>query len=236
MEEKGAERKGDLPNLTMSGWSRANGGEYGNVQIDGVAKVAGNLSAAYGIRAQGVVNVGGNVYAPELRCEGKVTVDGGMISRTVYLDGMLKVSGRIEADSLKLDGFLTAGSDIEAETFIGRGVVKTDGLLNAGTVELGLAHKTSKVREIGGETVIVRRLGGSRWSWLWSWALPSSESRLDAELIEGDIVRLEYTHAAVVRGGQIVIGKGCKIGKAEYKMRLTVHPEGVVDKEEKIGE
>ncbi len=234
--DKSGEFKTGLPNMTMSGWGKAAGGEYGNVQIDGVTKVAGHLSAAYGMRSSGVTHVYGNVYAPELRCEGKLTVDGDAIARKLYLDGLCKIAGRIESDSVKLDGVLVAGGDIEAETFISRGSVKTDGLLNAGTVELGLAHKTSKVREIGGETVIVRRLDGSRWGWLWNWVVPEAESRLDAELIEGDIVRLEYTHAAIVRGGQIVVGKGCKIGRAEYKTSLTVHPEGVVEKGEKLGE
>lgn len=225
-----------LPNLTMSGWGRAIGGEYGNVQIDGVTKVSGSISAAYGIRASGVTNIEANAYTPEMRIEGKLTVGGDLIARTMYLDGLCRVAGRIEADSVKLDGMLTTGGDIEAETFISRGAVRTTGLLNAGTIELGLAHKTSRIRELGGETVIVKRLAGNRWSWLWSWALPDADSRLDAELIEGDILRLEYTHAEVVRGEQIVIGKGCKIGKAEYKGRLTVHPDSVVEKEEKLGE
>jgi cytoskeletal protein CcmA (bactofilin family) len=236
LETKDFERRGELPNLTMSGYGKASGGEYGNVQIDGVTKVAGHLSALYGIRSSGVTTIEGNVYTPELRSEGKLSVEGALIARTTLLDGMCKVGGRIEADSVKLDGMLTAGGDIEAETFIGRGVVKSEGLLNAGTIELGLAHKASKIREIGGETVIVSRLGGSGWGWLWSWAMPSAESRLDAEVIEGDIVRLEYTHAAVVRGGQIVIGKGCRIGRAEFKTRMTVHPDSIVEKEEKLGE
>ncbi|MHA6482277.1 hypothetical protein ACX1C1_10305 [Paenibacillus sp. strain BS8-2] len=229
------EHKMGLPNMTLSGLGKAAGGEYGNVQIDGVTKVFGHLSAAYGMRASGVSHVYGSVYAPEMRCEGKVTVDGDTIVRRMYVDGMCKIGGRIVCDSMKLDGLLTAGGDIEAETFISRGAVKTGGLLNAGTIEIGLAHKTSKIREIGGETVIVRRLDDSRWGWLWNWVVPNAESRLDAELIEGDIVRLEYTHADVVRGGQIVIGKGCRIGKVEYRTSLTVHPEGIVEKGEKYG-
>lgn len=46
--------------------------------------------------------------------------------------------------------------------------------------------------------------------------MPSRIGYLNAERIEGEDIRLEYTRAAIVKGSRVHIGKGCSIGRVEY--------------------
>lgn len=66
--------------------------------------------------------------------------------------------------------------------------------------------------------------------------IPKLKIGLRAKLIEGDTLDLEYASADVVRGGTVIIGEGCSIGRVEYRSGLTVHPGAQVGEEEKIGE
>ncbi|MCR2804176.1 hypothetical protein [Paenibacillus soyae] len=222
-----------LPNMRMSGVIRAAGGRYGTVQVDGVGRIFGDISAAKGFRTNGVLNVEGRIVTPELHMDGKLTAEGGLTAGSVRMDGIAKIGGAISAEKLNLNGILSAGGSVEAESIDARGVMKVSGLLNAGSLALGLTHKASSIGEIGAEQVKVRLLSGSKWSWLWEWAMPLSKPRLDGCLIEGDEIMLEYTHADIVRGSRVTIGRGCKIGLVEYRDALHVHPSAEVLKEEK---
>lgn len=219
--------------MKMSGVIRAAGGRYGSVQVDGVSRIFGDISASQGFRTSGVLNVEGGIVTTELNMDGKLTAAGGLAAGSVRMDGIAKFGGPITVETLRMHGILTAGGSVEAETIDARGAMKVSGLLNGGMVKLGLTHTASSIEEIGAEQIKVRLLDGSKWSWLWEWAIPKSKPRLDARLIEGDEVMLEYTHADIVRGGRVTIGRGCKIGLVEYRDSLRVHRSSEVLKEER---
>ncbi|MNI77758.1 hypothetical protein D3C73_1340730 [compost metagenome] len=92
------------------------------------------------------------------------------------------------------------------------------------------------MREIGVESLAVRRMGPGVWSKLASGIIPKLRAELQASVIEGDFLDLEYTTAEVVRGNTVIVGEGCSIGRVEYRNRLTVHPGARVGTEEKTGE
>lgn len=83
---------------------------------------------------------------------------------------------------------------------------------------------------------MIRKKGNAAWGRLLGGMIPKLKIGLRAKLIEGDMLDLEYTSADVVRGGTVIIGQGCSIGRVEYRTGLTVHPDAQVGKEEKIGE
>lgn len=224
---------GGLPNLRMNGVIRASGGHYDNVQVDGVGRISGDLRAATAIRVNGVLNVDGSIDSPDLKADGKLSMNGALRANTIRVEGIVKVGKEVAAESIRLNGILKAQGNIEAEKLQMNGVLTVEGLLNAGQVELGLSHMESKAQEIGGETILVRRIRGNGWKWLWKWAIPGSETRLTADIIEGDDVKLEYTHADIVRGHRVTIGKGCKIGRVEYRDELIRRPGSEIAKEER---
>ena len=62
----------------------------------------------------------------------------------------------------------------------------------------------------------------------------SKRGILTVHTIEGDHIKLEDTHAEVVRGRTIEIGRGCKIGKAIYQVSLDIYEDGIVDQVEEF--
>ncbi|MEC3633215.1 hypothetical protein P9205_19595, partial [Bacillus velezensis] len=99
------------------------------------------------------------------------------------------------------------------------GCINVAGLLNAGDVNIHLRYDRSRVKEIGGTSITVRRKPGF---------LKRKAGMLSAELIEGDAVYLEYTEADIVRGKRVEIGPGCKIGKIEYQTSCKSHEKSTV--------
>ena len=57
---------------------------------------------------------------------------------------------------------------------------------------------------------------------------PNGHSELVADIIEGDDIYLENTHAKVVRGNNITLGPGCEIAFVEYKNDFKQDKEATV--------
>ena len=57
---------------------------------------------------------------------------------------------------------------------------------------------------------------------------------MSAQLIEGDNIVLEYTDADIVRGKNVVIGRGCNINKVEYTNEYKLKDDGKVENAEQI--
>ncbi|EJD68183.1 YhbF [Bacillus sp. 916] len=92
-------------------------------------------------------------------------------------------------------------------------------MLNAGGGNIHLRYDRSRVKEIGGTSITVRRKPGF---------LKRKAGTLSAELIEGDAIYLEYTEADIVRGKHVEIGPGCKIEKIEYQTSCKSHEKSTV--------
>ncbi|WP_239618615.1 hypothetical protein [Cohnella mopanensis] len=221
------------PDLLINGVSKAGGGEYGKVKIDGVGTVEGSV-ASVTFDANGITKVHGDLITGELDSDGIFRVDGLLTARKMKIDGKMKVKGSLKADYCSANGILNIGGDCEIEQFDMHGAFEVQGLLNAGRMELKLQGR-GKAREIGVESIQVRQASRSVWGKLWSWMLPKFSPELQVTVIEGDDIDLEYTEADIVRGNRVLIGKGCSIGLIEYRTELKVHPGAKIGKEVKTG-
>ncbi|WAH37362.1 polymer-forming cytoskeletal protein [Alicyclobacillus dauci] len=178
-----------LPNWTINGTARSNGGDFNKVTIRGEADVAGDVTCN------------------ELKLMGTLKMSGNLRMKLSKIMGSADVDGHVHGDDINVMGELRIKGDCNAETFKSRGTFEIDGLLNAESVELRL-YGPSRVREIGGESIQVKPhfrflSGGFR--------------KLTVDTIEGDDIRLEQTSARVVRGNRVDIGPGCDIDLVEYK-------------------
>ncbi len=117
--------------------------------------------------------------------------------------GELYLSGDCQAESIKLNGQLTIA-----------------GMLSAEHMTLKIMGP-SEVKEMGGSIISVK---SGRMNDLFT----GSKSILKAQIIKGDDIELENTEAEIVRGDQIKIGPGCRIGTVEYRSSLQVHPQSEV--------
>jgi cytoskeletal protein CcmA (bactofilin family) len=220
-------------NLIINGVSHAGGGEYALVRIDGVGTIQGNVSADV-INTNGMTKVLGNVFTEELDCDGMLKIEGHFSAGHSVIDGHMNVKGSLKGDQFTLRGILNIGGDCEIEQFDVEGAFDVQGLLNVGRMNVKL-HGRGKAKEIGVEYIQVRQGAKSAWNKLWRWMLPRFTPELHVGVIEGDDIDLEYTEADVVRGNRITIGKGCTIGRVEYRSELKQHKGAKIGQEVKTG-
>ncbi len=226
--------KGAAADLQIAGIGGAAGGAYNHVSLEGLSRINGPVTART-FTGNGRMRLGGSLTVEQMETNGDLKIGGGLRIGTMKHDGLLKVDGGLHGESFTLNGMADIKGDCELENFTAEGVVAIGGFLSAGSVELVLQGQ-AKVKEIGVESLVIRKGGSGAWSKLAGGIIPKLRAELQARVIEGDFLDLEYTEAEVVRGTVIIIGEGCRVGRVEYRDRLTVHPGASVGMEEKIGE
>jgi cytoskeletal protein CcmA (bactofilin family) len=205
------------------GTSSAAGGRYDQVKITGECKVSGDL-ACRRMGVTGNVWVDGALNSEELSLTGAAEIKGSLRAGTVRGRGELKFENAARVGKVDFTGNMNVRGDMEADRFLLSGACAVDGLLNADRLEIRL-YGSCRAREIGGESLTVKRSGVSRLMGLVNIGGPVL---LTADVIEGDSVDLSCTEAGVVRGNHVVIGPDCVIGKVEYRESLKVHKSAVV--------
>jgi cytoskeletal protein CcmA (bactofilin family) len=196
-----AHKEDAKPSLRIMGTSVSAGGAYRRVSVMGEATVEGHLHTDT-LKVMGEMAVTGNVHAARARVMGTCGVEGTWTGQELALLGDLTVRG-----------------DCSLDRFHARGVFIIDGLLSADRVSIHL-YGSSRVEEIGGEEIEVRRRR--------QLAKSAAGHQLRATVIEGDSVVLENTLAKVVRGKNVIVGRGCVIDVVEYQDTFSRRADAVV--------
>ncbi|HZG75360.1 MAG TPA: hypothetical protein VEZ72_05835 [Paenibacillus sp.] len=206
-------------NVKITGTGTASGGDFGSVVITGEAIVQGDLRCER-FALRGTCTVEGGLSGKRLRLLGEAAIEGDLTADDLRLTGRIDARGALRCRTLVARGQCAAEGGVEAERLQARGALSVAGLLNAGHAEIRL-HGPSRVRDIGGGTIEVRRGG-------LSWFAGGGASELVAQTIEGDDVYLEHTRADVVRGKRIELGPGCRVGRVEYAEAFARHKSAEV--------
>ncbi len=101
--------------------------------------------------------------------------------------------------------------------FSSEGQFTIGGLLSADEININI-HGTCRAKEIGGQTIKVRHRSGT-FSRLFKTVFGL---QLEAELLEGDNIDIDYAHIRTVRGNNVTVGANCEIELIEYTGVLTV--------------
>ncbi|MCJ8012711.1 polymer-forming cytoskeletal protein [Paenibacillus sp. KQZ6P-2] len=220
--------------LSISGIGRSQGGSYSHVRTDGMAKINGDTDCI-SLDNNGTLTIEGALQSETVSVNGTATVEGALKANRMILDGMatikehavcqelltvngrLSIGGRLDGEKVEVFGILKTRDDVQCELLSVHGGFSIDGLLNAGLIDVKM-NMPCKAQEIGGESITVRRL--KKISVIEQF-VPVLSAKLQAHTIEGDEIYLEHTEAEIVRGNDVIIGKGCKIGRVEYKNQLT---------------
>jgi cytoskeletal protein CcmA (bactofilin family) len=181
----------------------------------GSARVQGPLIAEVA-RVAGSCQFEGDVHVEEFRAAGSVRIVGNLTAEEVEASGSFQVSGGIRAEGLSSSGSLQVSGDVETEEFRSSGSVRIDGGLKAEEVHIDLGG-TSKIGTIQGEEIRVKATGG----------FFRIRGELTVDRIEGEVIELEATSAAYVKGEDVVIGPHCKIDVVEAG-NLRVHQSSEV--------
>lgn len=212
-------------NLIISGYGSSNGGEFHIVKLEGKARVDGGLHCTEFV-TNGKSTVNGPVHAKTAVVNGDSTINGPLEAEHLTVHGRTVINGDLSGERLKVQGQVKVSRNCEAETFTCQGGFEIEGLLNAGEIDITLYGK-GRVKEIGGESIKVRRETNQLAKWL-RLMFTSLNGGLTAESIEGDDIFLEQTTAQVVRGNRITIGEGCRIDLVEYKDELILEGDALV--------
>ncbi|WP_421383270.1 polymer-forming cytoskeletal protein [Bacillus salacetis] len=238
------EAKGDL---ILSGSGESGGGSFSKVVINGSGKITGdvncehlecngsgkiygNITSDYTL-IQGSTDIQGSLTSEDIKVHGDSEVNGKVVFGEMEVNGHVKVDESLKGDTIHLEGMMKVKGDCEVETADLNGAFTIGGLLNGDRIDIELQGK-SKVKEIGGETITVKRSSPSLLK--LDKLIKSWSKELHADLIEGDQIKLQYTKAKVVRGNNVEIGPGCEIELVEYGNDLQVSDKATVDKTEKL--
>ncbi|KHF35072.1 hypothetical protein CM49_02659 [Paenibacillus sp. P1XP2] len=233
--------------MSISGIGRSQGGLYSHVRLDGMVKINGDTDClsfdsngtltlegalqSEAVTVNGTATVEGRVNANRMMLDGLVTFkDQAVCHESLTANGRLSIAGGLIGEKVEIFGSLKTRGGVQCEWFHVHGGFNVGGLLNAGMIDIKLSMP-SKVNEIGGDTISVKRF--KKVSVL-EQVVPAFSARLQAQVIEGDEIDLEYTEANIVRGNVVRIGKGCKIGRVEYKDRLIREDDATIEKAQQI--
>jgi cytoskeletal protein CcmA (bactofilin family) len=229
--EGGGNVGNNVHHLTINGSALTSGGTFHKVTIRGDAtingdlwcdrcKVFGNADVSGNIKAKsfrifGQANIRGNVQGETIKLFGEMNLRGNAMASDFHLRGAAHVDGDVTGGTIHGYGEMKVSRDCEADVFSVKGAVEIGSTLNAEQVELYLHFADSRIAEIGGKTIQVKRSKALNMLHFLKRFAPDS-AKLKAEMIEGDDIYLEHTDAKIVRGDRIIVGPGCNIDLVEY--------------------
>ncbi len=225
--------------LVVNGSGSASGGTYEKVSVRGDANVMGAIEtnkisilgtakfhsdvSADVVSIVGEVEIQGKLKANLLKVTGKAEIRQLSNVKHYKIRGQVIANSLLSGDSIDNKGELRTDGNVTVDSFQSTGICKIEGLLSADDIVMKLHHQNSRIHEIGGNTVSVKR---SKFPF-------ARKVTLNVHQVEADIIYLEQTYADVVRGKNIIIGPGCVIKRVEYRDRLSVSSEAVVDEQVK---
>ncbi|GAB6927518.1 polymer-forming cytoskeletal protein [Paenibacillus sp. JCM 10914] len=232
--------------MKIAGAGSASGGYYNKVRIDGAGRVDGDVDcesfvingsanvsgsvATQSMVVNGSGSVKGSLQSEDLEVAGNLNIKGNLRSRSIGIDGHTSVKGDSESESLEVNGNLRVHGDVRSEKATFNGLFNIDGRLHVGSAHIQVLGR-SIAREIVGDRITVRRKGQRFWDML---SINLRGNRLEARVIEGDVLDLEYVEADIVRGNRVILGKGCQVRQVEYRDEYNQHPEAEVGASDRI--
>lgn len=228
-------------NVSIAGSGSFTGGSYGKVEISGSGKCSEPFTAD-SFKASGSANLAA-VEAGKLEISGSARFSGSVTAKKMSVSGSCVVEDACEANELEIagsmhtckslrgtngtaDGSIRVDGDMEFERLTISGSVHVSGLLNAEALTLHLGGRC-EVGEIGGTEIFVD-VPPFHLGFLKKLLGAHAISTLKCGSIEGETIRLENTICDTVRGKNVVIGPGCKIGLVEASGELTIDPDSSV--------
>lgn len=237
------EKKGDL---VINGFGSSNGGQFHLVTLNGFGTVNSDVECsefetngfgtvngdikAEKAKVNGKAKIKGKVEGKSLIIDGTAAIEGNVYTEKIKISGKAAISGKVKSEEIEVMGNLTVSEDCEAEIFKVKSLFKISGLLNADQIDI-ILFGACKAKEIGGQTIIVKKDKGSLLSNLLK---PLISTQLETELIEGDKIEIESTNAKIVRGNHIKIGPNCTIGLVEYTDEIEIDKNANVGESRKV--
>ena len=244
--------------MNISGSGTIAAGEYNEkISISGSGKINGNIRCVSLSCSGSAKGVGAVTCSEDVKISGSCHIDESLSAKNIYASGSLKVGGDAEADAeIKVSGSIRIGGSIKCATLKCSGSVESDreiaaeemrisgcircaGLVNSDKIEIDMSGASAKsvIGSMGGSQIKVCNSNGGRLISrlpLLKHIVGGSGSLKVEELIEGDVVDIEYVTSPKVVGRMVTVGAGCNIDLVQYSEKIEIHPKAKVEKYEKI--
>ncbi|MCA1322389.1 polymer-forming cytoskeletal protein [Bacillus tianshenii] len=235
-----------LEDMVINGSGSVGGGTFNKVVINGSGTIVNDIECEV-LKCNGTGKITGNVHAKSSIINGTSTITGNLFSESVEIHGHASVKGNmhfqqlevkgastvgksVKGEQLTLEGSIDIAEDCECESFQAEGSFQIQGLLNADTITVTL-HGKSYAKEIGGESITVKKRNSRS---VIDKFIKTFSKTLKSDVIEGDLIHLEYTKAKVVRGNFVTLGPDCEIDLVEYKQELKADKDAFIKEKKKI--
>ena len=239
---------GELINMEIAGTGKIPGGTFGDVNISGMGKIVGDVKgknlnvAGMGSAIKDInfdnINIAGTFKSSGIvSVNDKITINGtakinAFEGNDIEVNGTATIAEGMKFNKATVNGRAKVAGDCEGNIFSCNGSISVGGLLSADRIDINLRGRCT-AKDVGGEEITIKNdscvtvkvLGISCEFW-------QLKKEFKCESIEGDKIYLENTICEIVRGENIVIGKGCKINKVEYYGTLKKEDGSIVIKEE----
>ena len=242
----------NINDLKINGIMNLPGGTFNNVKINGHLTLTSDL-VCNDIVVNGILNVEGKTKAVKgkvngsadfnnevefdsLNVMGKSLASGDSRIKNLKIEGQMRIAKNLTADEVNVFGLLNINGNCNSEVFKTKGSFTVDGMLNAGTIDMEI-HGRSTANEIGGEKISVVKGKKNYFNKIIKSIFSSFnffDSRLIANVIEGDEIYLEHTKAKIVRGDSVEIGPNCEIDVVEFKNKFVKDDNSVVKENKKV--
>ena len=226
--------------ISVCGSGKINGNISCNeFKCSGAVKAVGDIISCGDLKVSGTMRVGKNIKAANVKISGACTAEGDVVaSGEITVSGNLKASGVIKASKIVAGGTVSAASGMEAEEIKIAGRIQSSGLINAEKVEIKLEHAENKIFGIGGSEINI--YPGKTAAFvnnipLLTKIVGCNIGTLEIEDgIEGDTVKVAYIKCPSITGRVVEIGACCEIECVKYSDSISVDPEAIVGRCEKI--
>lgn len=219
--------------LKIYGSGISSGGEFNRISIMGEGIIHGDVECS-NLKVYGEGQLDGSVTSADyVSIKGETIVKGDLNAQKVKVQGEFEVSGDLLVDEAKIQGSILVGRDFNTEILNLEGGFTIEGMLNGDILRINL-YWPSKVNEIGGSDITVKKSGKLSFLGIKNKILSEGKNELTADVIEGDNIYLENTTARVVRGNNVTIGPGCKIEMVEYKENFKKDGKSEVGVDKKV--
>jgi cytoskeletal protein CcmA (bactofilin family) len=196
------------------------GGVYGDLKINGVCTINGDLEVD-SLDVDGVCTINGNLTAKVFDCDGVLTIKGNLRSGTIDIDGVVSVDGnKAEADRIECDGILSVKGEISADEIVSDGRLYAEEIVGD-SITIN-SHWKSGIRRV------LFRFGENIGGAIMGLAGKDNSKLSVIGLIEGTTVELKGVRAKSVSGQDVTIGKNCEIERVEASGMLSIHPSSRV--------
>lgn len=243
--------------MNISGSGTISAGEYNDrISVSGSGRLSGNVRCvglrcsgslhadgyvrcAEDLHVSGSCHVAGAAQAKDMRISGSFHVGEDLtVENGAHVSGAMTCGGKVRCVTLSCSGGVSVKGDIEGEDVRVSGKLDCGGLLNAERIDL---YSHGHVGSIGGSEIRIhdeewrKKTKINRMPLLSSLVGAGHNGHMTVdELIEGDVVALEYVTVPKVVGRVVAIGEGCEIDLVQYSEAIEIHPKAKVGKQERI--